>query len=325
MSDDQQKLRSRSKSLGKRLLALMPFVRRSRHKRALARMRGYLARMQRHVDEQRKLNEELGSLLLWPPTRAIDAVNLVTVPFKSEAVEELCLFVTHAPAAELKPHVIDHVTALLDRGIATVLIANADVELASLRIPDALAGRLHGCLVRQNVGFDFAAWSHAYCLLPPAAVSRRLLLVNDSIVGPTELAPYDRLLERIRSSGADLIGLTSNPDPHPHLQSFYLVFGERLLRAPISDAFLRGIVNLPHKQNVIDCYEIWLTRYVEEAGFSSAALFPNFSKLPAPRRNDTQYAWKELLAAGFPFIKSIVVRDPTEGKAARALLPARYT
>jgi hypothetical protein len=81
---------------------------------------------------------------------------------------------------------------------------------------------------------------------------------------------------------------------------------------------------MPHKQNVIDCYEIWLSPSLERSGFKVAPIFPNFSKFPPPRRNDTLLAWRELLGAGFPFIKSMVLRDPVEGEASRRRVPSRY-
>ena len=45
---------------------------------------------------------------------------------------------------------------------------------------------------------------------------------------------------------------------------------------------------------------------------------------PPPRRNDTLYNWKELVQAGFPFIKSAVLTDPATADEARTLLPRRY-
>lgn len=324
MTDPNQNGRSRIRVLRKKLLSWMPVIRRTRHHRAVARLKRHIDRLQGHVNEQRALTEGLGSLFLSPPSLATSAAFVTPVAFQSGAVDELCLFVTHSPQAVLKCHVIDHVAALLDAGIAVILIVNSDVELTTVQIPADLAARLHGCIVRQNVGFDFAAWAHAYAMLKPGAALRRLYLVNDSLVGPLERGAYNALLTRIRSSDSDVVGLTSNPDPHPHLQSFFLVFNERLLRSDVCSNFFRSIVNLPIKQNVIDCYEIWLTPFLVRNGFRSEAIFPNFSKLPAPRRNDTVYAWRELIMAGFPFIKSVMLRDPIEGKASREMLPARY-
>jgi Rhamnan synthesis protein F len=314
---DTDSLRGRYKAFRKKLLSFMPFIRRTRHLRALAHL-------QKTLDHERQTNEGMGLLFFSPPPLAATARHMLPVPIKKSPTEELCLFVTHVAARELKPHVIDHVNALIDAGVEVLLIANADVEPASLQLPPEFATRLYGCLIRENVGFDFAAWSHAYCLIEPEAVRQRLYLINDSIIGPLDLAAYRAVLAKIRAEQADVVGLTSNPDPHDHLQSFYIVFNERLLRSPVTDAFMRGIVNLPHKQNVIDCYEIWLSPFLSQQGFKCATVFPNFSKLPPPHRNDTLCAWRELLDAGFPFIKSMVLRDPVHGDASRQLLPARY-
>jgi hypothetical protein len=309
--------RARYKAFRKKALSFTPFIRRSRHERALARL-------ERQLDYERKVNENMGALFFEPPPAASSARHATPVPFNEGAVDELCLFVSHVAAPRLKAHVIDHIEALMDAGVAVVLVANSDIEADALQIPPEFAARLHGCLVRENVGFDFAAWAHAYSLLPAGSVRRRLYLINDSVIGPLDRTAYAVLLERIRGSQADAVGLTSNPDPHPHLQSYYLVFNERLLRAPVCDAFLRNIVNMPLKQNVIDCYEIWLSPFLERQGFTTAALFPNLSTLPRPKRNDTLLAWRQLIDIGFPFVKSMVLRDPVEGEAARRMLPTRY-
>jgi hypothetical protein len=320
--DDRSKRRLRKTR--KRLLSLIPFMRRGRHERILARMRRHFDSMQKYIDRERDMKLRLAALFLAPPPPATSASCTVRVPFKSTPTDELCLFVTHAPSAALKPHVVDHMNALMDLGVAVVLIANTDCELTSLDVPPELAVRLHGCLVRQNLGFDFAAWAHAYLQLDATTIRRRLYLVNDSIIGPLDRAAYDALIARVRMADADLVGLTANPDPQPHLQSFFLVFNERLLHSPICHGFFERIVNMPEKQDVIDCYEVWLTSFLQQRGFRWTAIFPSLSKLTHHRRNDTVHAWRGLLEAGFPFIKSMVVRDPLEGAEARALLPDRY-
>jgi hypothetical protein len=315
--DGKPSLRQRYKAFRKRLLSYTPFIRRSRHERALARL-------EKQLRHERTSNEGMGALFFSPPPLAPQARCEMRVPIRATPCDELCLFVTHAHAARLKAHVADHIDALLESGIRVVLVANTDQDFSRLEVPADWAKRLDGCLIRENVGYDFAAWAHAYSLIDPALVRQRLYLINDSIVGPLDSRAYAALLQRIRDSRADAVGLTSNPDPHPHLQSYYLVFNQRVLRSEFFDSFMRRIVNMPLKQNVIDCYEIWLTPFLAQRGFATAAIFPNFSTLPPPKRNDTVLAWRQLLEAGFPFIKSMVLRDPVDGDEARRRLPARY-
>jgi len=316
--NDRSTLRARYKALRKKLLSLTPFIRRSRHERALHRIDKYL-------QLERKAHEALGYLFFSAPTLASTAQAQIRVMRLSAPVDELCLFVTHAPTAFLKAHVIDHIEALLAANVAVILVANTDVEFSTLQLPPELEARLSGVVVRENVGYDFAAWSHVYSMIDPARVRRRLYLVNDSIIGPLEHSAYAAMLARVRESRADLVGLTCNPDPHEHLQSFYLVFNQRVLHSPIFDKFMRNVVNMPRKESVVTSYELWLTPYLLRSGFTAEALFPNIATYAPPTRNDTLSHWKELLEAGFPFIKSAVLTESNEADEARNALPARYT
>lgn len=321
MASGKVSARRQFKAFRKKFLPYIPFIRRGRHERIVARMKNNFSI---YLNRERQTNEGMGRLFLWSPQLAHAARCLWRVALKNAATDELCLFVTHMAGAQMKPHVIDHVNALMDAGIAVVLIANTDVDAEALQVPEDLAARLHGCLVRENVGYDFAAWAHAYHFINPGSIRCRLYLINDSIVGPLSNEAYGALLQRIRMSPADLVGLTANPYPRAHLQSYYLVFNERLLHSEISDAFMRRIVSFPVKQNVIDCYELWLSSFIEENGFRSAAIFPPLSAELEPSGNDTIFGWPQLIEIGFPFIKSMVLKDPFHAARARRMLPARY-
>lgn len=315
-------LRVRYKNLRKTLLSFTPFVKRWRHERIVA---GLSQRLRQEIDREREAKELLAYLFLDRPQPAAAARIVMRAPLASTPMDELCLFVTHAARVDLKPHVVDHVEALLGHGIGVVLIANTDLEASSLRIPDGLASRLQGCIIRENVGFDFGAWAHAYCLLAPEMVRRRLYLINDSIIGPLDSAAHRMLLRRVRESTADLVGLTRNHYPRDHLQSYFLAINQRLLRAAIFDELMQRIVNMPSKQNVIDCYEVWMTQFLESRGFANEAIFPQILRGGAgSSSNDTIWMWKELLEMGFPFVKSGVLAFPAMEADARRIVPARY-
>lgn len=317
MISDKPSLRVRYKALRKKILSLTPFIRRSRHERALHRIDKYL-------QLERRAHEALGYLFFSSPTLASAAGFTLKTPLFSSPVDELCIFVTHAAAPQLKPHVIDHVETLLDSGVAVVLVMNTDLTAEALQIPDSIEKRLSGCVVRANVGYDFAAWAHAYTLIGPSPVRRRLFLVNDSIIGPLDRTAYARLLSRVRESRADLVGLTCNPDPHEHLQSFFLVFNHRLLHSELFDGFMRRVVNMPRKESVVTSYELWLSPFLQRNGFVAEALFPNISTYGPETRNDTLSRWKELVDSGFPFIKAAVLTSSKDADEARKMLPARY-
>lgn len=298
----------------------LPYVRRARYERKVSTLK----KLRGTVEQVREENAALTNMLLLP-ARALAANAKATQVIRIDPAEadELCLFVTHAPTPALKQHVVDHVNSLIDENVAVILVVNTDHHASEFSLGPDFASRLRGLLVRQNVGFDFAGWAHALGLLPHGMPRRRLYFVNDSIVGPIDRALYRTTLERIRRSKADMIGLTLNTKPKPHLQSFYLVFNERLFKSPLFANVMGNVLNLPSKNAVIDAYEIQLTGYFQEHGFRCEAIFPTLTRDDL-MTNDTFYHWDRLVKIGFPFVKTNVLQQVGESAAISRLVPDRY-
>lgn len=273
--------------------------------------------------EYRILNQRHKALIAAFTTDARPATDAEVVPLRmpqASLAGEVCLFVTHATTPALKPHVRVHMKALTDAGFAVVLIANTDLDRRALTIEPALLDRLAGCIVRENVGFDFAAWGHAYALGEGFAQCSRLLLVNDSVIGPLNGTAFAALLERLRGCSADIVGLTENRTPHRHLQSYFLAFGPRALSSEQFRRAFFGMRSLPTKELVIDAYETSLTPRLIRAGLSAAALFPPLYDEPRSG-DDTMTRWQELIDAGLPFVKASLLRSPQHGDTVRAVIP----
>lgn len=235
---------------------------------------------------------------------------------------DVCLFVTHAPDVVLKTHVVHHLVALMDAGVQVILIANTDLKPETLAIDSDLAARLSGILVRQNTGFDFGAWAHAWSLLDRTAW-QRLYLVNDSIVGPLEAAPFNRIMARIKASQSDFIGLTESLAPARHLQSYFLVFNRRVLAEPAFDRLMRGVMNFQDKGQVVDVYECRLTQQLCALGLHFQALFPALTS-DINNSDDTSIRWARLIAIGFPYLKTRVIQQfPANPQVMAARVSAR--
>lgn len=273
--------------------------------------------------EWRRIEQRYLALLgfLAAPVRLATEARLLTVkPLVEPLRGEVCFFVAFAAGPALKPHVEVHVEHLRRAGFRVVLVVNTDQRLDQVVLPPALLERLEAAHVRENVGFDFAAWAHLWALGGDLSGCSRLLLVNDSVVGPLDGAQFTRMVERLRASKADLVGLTACRSPLPHLQSYFLSFGARALASPVLRRFLSGVRVLPTKELVIDAYEATLTQQLEAAGLSTEALFPAQSDGPHSP-DDTTFRWSLLLDAGFPFIKGSVLRSRRQAALARAMVP----
>lgn len=216
---------------------------------------------------------------------------------------DICFFVTHASTTALKANVIHHVEQLLAKNILVVLIVNTDLPFESVLIDEKFAAKLGGIFIRENLGFDFAAWAHAHALCPPTARWTRLFLVNDSMIGPLNTDDFSRTITRLRASPADMIGLVQNTTPLLHLQSFFLAFTQTALMHPTFKDWMTNVRCLKEKIHVIDVYETRLTQMMADAGLRTEALFASLGD-----GDDTIARWENLIVAGFPYVKASVAK-----------------
>jgi len=288
----------------RRLKAALPYVRRREHRLLQQRHDALIAAFD-------------GSAT--PATSAaLHALRPLRVPERGE----VCLFVSFADRPQLKRHVVAHLEQLLAEGVQVLLILNTELPPAQLSLDAALLDRLHGAWVRENRGYDFAAWAHALAECGGVGTDwSRLYLINDSIVGPLDRAAYARLLERVRASDADLIGLTEALAPRRHLQSYWLVLQRAALRSAALQRLFARVLNWPDKSQVIEVYEARLTALAEADGLRCVALFPNLGGDPLAS-DDTSLRWAELVDAGMPFVKGRVIAQRPQDERIRAWLRA---
>jgi|SRR5579859_558314 len=160
--------------------------------------------------------------------------------------------------------------ALDDAGFSTIVVSNAkkiDDESAEAIRP--WCGRL---IHRKNVGYDFGAWRDAITASPEVAAAEQLLIVNDSIFGPTH--SLAEILERCRFDQADVWGMTDSFDGRYHLQSYFVLFGTKALRSEAFAKFWRTARYVGHKHAVIHKLEVGLSQAMLKAGFKLQALYP---------------------------------------------------
>lgn len=224
--------------------------------------------------------------------------------------DETALFVTHAPQGRLKPHLRHYLQALSDQRIDVILIVASDKPFDD--VEPWLRPLVKGLFVRANLGYDFAAWAHLLRRYRELNNARILYFLNDSLFGPTHPDAFGAIISRIRSSQADLIGLTDNRERGWHIQSYFLAIKQRALSSVAFQEFMHDIVSFKNKEDVINTFEIQLAPTLLSSGLKVEALFQALSDY-----NPTIHHWKELLDKGFPFIKVMAIRDdiPTVDKS----------
>ncbi|WP_185982737.1 rhamnan synthesis F family protein [Aureimonas mangrovi] len=234
-----------------------------------------------------------------PGARA-DSARIVTVR-RGAVGRRNALVVTHSGNGFIRPHTARLVRALKDIGYAIHLVVAADVM--EVEFPRELRSACDSIFVRENVGFDFAAWAHVWALMPQLYQSEEVLLTNDSIFGPLDTERMTNMQRRIDRLDLDVVGLTSNWEHALHLQSYYLVLKRAALRSAALPEFLCSVVNHPNKDHVIRDYETTFSPRMRRAGLRVGELFPPYRD----NRNPSIWDWSRLIDDGFPFIKMALV------------------
>jgi GT2 family glycosyltransferase len=242
-----------------------------------------------------------------PEGRAVEDSRIECRKEPSPA-REVALFVALATGGRLQPHVPYYVSSLAQHDIAVVLIVAGDEPLVP--IDQQLHQSLAGLYIRENSGYDFAAWAHVLRLKPELMNADVLYLINDSVFGPTSKSAFAGMLRNIRSSSQDVIGLTESHQRGWHLQTYFLALKKSALQSAVLRSFFSEVVAYQTEDDVINEYETQLGPLLQSAGLHCAPLFP----MPGVG-NPARHGWRELLSAGFPFVAAAALRAADEGAA----------
>lgn len=237
------------------------------------------------------------------------------------------LFITHAPEGRIRGHVEPYLRAFSDNGTDIVLIVAADQRKTV--VPRAILDLCASAYIRENRGFDFAAWAHVLLEDEDLLDSQTLYLVNDSLVGPLDAGDFTNLLAKIDACPEAVVGLADNFYYSHHLQSFFLALKRRCLSSYAFNHYLQAITNWPDKNAVITEYELTFSGRMRAAGLGMRSLFSaqnrHMSLVNDPRNNRTLFDWENLLGQGFPFVKRSLLGEHAAlgGEAVREAIAER--
>jgi hypothetical protein len=216
------------------------------------------------------------------------------------SIDEVALLVTHAPGGRLKPHVLPYMKQLSDAGLSVVLVAVVDRPLQMLEEEVAIPTMM---IVRDNAGYDFGAWAHAFRLCPTLFRSGLLIMTNDSVIPTADPAAFQAMMARVRGSKANISGLTANHEYGWHVQSYFLAIKRKALASAAFQHFIGSVRRIDDKDEVIRQYELTFSARMQAAGLTVDAVYHG----PYPN-NPVIWSWRELVEGGFPFIKLLLLR-----------------
>lgn len=235
----------------------------------------------------------------------------IKFPPSSIAARELCLFVTYCPLGAPHDYTLTYLAELKRAGL--LVIVCVVVEDLEIPIADSLLELADGVLLRENGGYDFGAWADTLRRFPQAWGAGRLYFANDSILGPFQsLSP---IIDSIRDRNAGFFALSECTMTQHHGQSFFFGWNQANLPAGSLRMFWDSIENFRSKEDVILNYEFSILRLSPFLNDQSQQIVFSFQRLfgCSPHMltgvNPSHSGWKMLISAGFPFIKTDLLRD----------------
>jgi hypothetical protein len=229
------------------------------------------------------------------------------------AGRDICLFVGLLNAQNcFSEHALVYMQALRKQGffVYALGVSLSDPELAQdpgRMYSDAFAAR-------ANDGHDFGLWAAAFKRTPEVWLANSVLLANDSMVPST--IGFDDLFSKIKNSTFDVTGLTESEIGFSHIQSYFIHMKRTALQTPEVKMFWDAVLSWKDKNRIIALYEIGMTPKFTAAGLQCGVVFDVGKYRAASKSNATIHGWRELIADGFPFIKTQVLREALDSSAA---------
>ncbi len=180
----------------------------------------------------------------------------------------LCIF-SHFDANNIiDPYVIFYLQELANND-CDIIFVSASSSLSTAE-RDKIAPYCKQIIIRRNRGRDFGSFKcgimNTKDIIPHY---EKIILANDSIYGPFfDIAP---IIHFGSNNHLDMWGVSDSLEKNYHIQSFFVVFNKKILNDPAFLAFWERVHYFGERQNIINHYEIGMSKYFQQKGYPLGA------------------------------------------------------
>ncbi len=227
-------------------------------------------------------------------------------PFVTKNGNKLCFFSHYDKDGIIDPYVIHYLEKLLSLGCDIIFVSAAEAiaknELENMKNICAQV------ILKENIGYDFGSWKTALTSSEQLLGNyEKLILCNDSVYGPFH--DLQNIFLQMQERELDVWGITESRDMGYHLQSYFLVFDKKVFQDFKFLHFWESYTIYKYKRNVIEYYEVGLSRYMLKNAYKLAAYCPMDQSM-SDTYNMSHFSWKSLITdKGCPFLKIELLRD----------------
>jgi lipopolysaccharide biosynthesis protein len=202
---------------------------------------------------------------------------------------------------------------------------------------DKVAPHVNQITIRDNAGLDFAAWAHVIAMLELPRIAENydeLVLANSSCYAA--FSSFQNIFTTMLERSYDMWGITENKaekvyfqdggeaDSERHIQSYFLVFNNRILKSPVFAEFWDQLNGEWERDEVILNAEVGLTKLLNAEGFDCVPYLSCDENDLIAMRESCGYThlcdfsigyWHQLLEKGSPLLKVKAIEEMLEGYA----------
>lgn len=206
----------------------------------------------------------------------------------------LAILAQYDPDGGLPAHVRLHLEGLRPVVERLILVSNSPLDTASLDTANSICDRV---LVRENTGWDFAAWRDVLACESTNEFDW-VILTNSSVIGP--LYPLGPIFEKMEARTLDFWGMVMSLQKKRHLQSYFISLSGEVAKSEAWKYWWSQVDNIDDKNKVIRNYEIRLTEYLSNNGFEAGSFVDN-PVFPKSIRMVSVYRYRKYFPYKYPF------------------------
>ncbi|WP_434356130.1 hypothetical protein NF212_12605 [Parasalinivibrio latis] len=180
-------------------------------------------------------------------------------------MKRLAIFAHYDRDNIVDAHVLFYLKSLSDFVDKLVFVSVSKLE--NLEILDGIVDHV---VLRENVGYDFMSWQQGIESQSDINDYDELILCNDSCYGP--LRSFENIFAEMSHKDTDVWGITDSVQISYHLQSYFLVFKRNVFLSACFKDFIKGIKQEINKFEVVEKYEVGLTKCLLDAGYKVGSL-----------------------------------------------------
>lgn len=160
--------------------------------------------------------------------------------------------------------------------VSDIIIFVSDSNLPDTEI-EKIRPYINHSIAQKHGEYDFGSYKRGYFYAKENNLfenCEELIFANDSCYGP--LFPFEDMFNKMTPQNVDFWGVTENNegitgiiDAYRHIQSYFMVFKSQIFNNELFIDFIKNIKQELSKEEIIAKYEIGLSKFLHEQGFTS--------------------------------------------------------